>query len=520
MTSTFSKAMSNYTHTENGALSYEKACCDTYDGRSSLFFKGIRGLNLIKYYKYLEKSSKESLRDTFILVFHIRDCRGGKSERCLGREGLTWLFINFPKNFMKVAKHIPTYGRWDDLLCLFPNVLHLKNIQYVNTNWCCKINDRKFSIIKKCQEDIVSIVGRQLMEDINNMNKGEPVSLCAKWCPTENDSLDKRHKVVNILCKNIRTNPKVYRIRYLSPLRSYINIVEKLICENRWRDIDYNKVPGCAMKRLKVAFMKHTPEEFGKWISDLQNNKAKVNAKNVLPYEFIREIRKTRNCDAVAEEQWKVLEQDLKVQGKLKKSVCICDVSGSMTVSNNTVKPIDVAIALSLLISNTVDGVFKNHVISFHSTPTFHDIKSKSLYDRFREIASIPWGYNTDFQAVFDMILERAKQYKLKQKDMPEKLFVFSDMQFDTAKTGSTNFSVIKDKYSEYGYDLPQLIFWNLNGNINNFPVTISEENTIMLSGFSQSLLKNVLECKEFTTKSIIDDIIHSERYKDIYHLF
>ena len=84
--SNFAKAM-NITTTANGALSYSTPdTSNNYTGRISLFFKGVRGLSIPKLYQYLSKCAKESLLDTFLLVFHLRDCRGGKGERDLGRK--------------------------------------------------------------------------------------------------------------------------------------------------------------------------------------------------------------------------------------------------------------------------------------------------------------------------------------------------------------------------------------------------------------------------------------------------
>ena len=92
------------------------------DGRMSLFFKSVRGLEEELLHQYMSKSSEESIVDTFLIAFYIRDCRGGKGERALGRSALLWLFINHPVQFLKVLKFIPEYGRWDDVLQFFPNV--------------------------------------------------------------------------------------------------------------------------------------------------------------------------------------------------------------------------------------------------------------------------------------------------------------------------------------------------------------------------------------------------------------
>ena len=99
--SLFTKAMSNTTTTWNGAESLstpdKSGMCD---GRLSLFFKSIRGINVPLLYTYLSKSLSENVIDTFLMSFHIRDCRGGKGEREIGRRCLIWLFLNKPDAYI------------------------------------------------------------------------------------------------------------------------------------------------------------------------------------------------------------------------------------------------------------------------------------------------------------------------------------------------------------------------------------------------------------------------------------
>ena len=115
---------------------------NTHD-RIDLYFKSVRGLNVPRLYEYLRKASKENITDTFLLVFHIRDCRGGKSERELGRNGLIWLFLNYPDEFIRVAHLVAEYGRWDDIIQLWPKVLDLKSLDFVRQNWDSQVEDEK-----------------------------------------------------------------------------------------------------------------------------------------------------------------------------------------------------------------------------------------------------------------------------------------------------------------------------------------------------------------------------------------
>ena len=128
-----------------------------------------------------------------------------------------------------------------------------------------------------------------------------------------------------------------------------------------------------------------------------------------------------------------------------------------MTRKSKIQTPFDVATALGILISNTVQGTFHNHVITFHSDPSFKLLKEGTLYQRFQEIRSIPWGGSTNIQATFELILRKAKHANLSQEDMPKRIIIISDMQFNIAEgysNNKTNFERIDNKYRKSGYVL------------------------------------------------------------------
>ena len=526
MTSNFATAMASNAKTWNGAKSLSTPdISGESSGRIALFFKAVRGLNVPRLYEYLREAANENIVDTFLLVFHIRDCRGGKGERNLGRRSLIWLFLNYPGQFILVAPLIAEYGRWDDLMELWPTVLDISNSSYISENYATpNYNNNKLIELQEIQNSIVDIMVEQLKLDLNQMNEGKSVSLCAKWAPTENDSYDRKYKVVNTLCKRLGVSLKNYRKKYITPLRQYIKIVERFMCEKRWTDIEYSKVPSCAMKRLKKAFEKHAPEQFNEWKQKLQKGEVEVKAKQLYPHELIQEIRTKNMRDIVCENQWKVIENDTKTMGSLKDSIFVCDVSGSMTSWDNSTKntpsfiPMDVAIGLSLIGANTVEGVFHNHIITFSESPTFHVVKDTNLYDRYNSLRNTSWGYSTNIQATFDMILEKAEEHKLPQKDMPMKIIIVSDMQFDTASYNKkTNFQYIEQRYREYGYKRPQIIFWNVCGSSKDFPVSVNDNGTALISGFSPSIMKAIMNGKDFSPYTIMRETLDSERLAPVY---
>jgi hypothetical protein len=92
-----------------------------------------------------------------------------------------------------------------------------------------------------------------------------------------------------------------------------------------------------------------------------------------------------------------------------------------------------------------------------------------------------------------------------------------SDMEFDEATNHNLSaIDMIKLKYEEYGYELPKVIFWNIQSRNKNFPVRYNEEGTSLISGLSPSIVKSVLGDKEMTPISVMNDTINAHRYSII----
>jgi len=87
-------------------------------------------------------------------------------------------------------------------------------------------------------------------------------------------------------------------------------------------------------------------------------------------------------------------------------------------------------------------------------------------------------------------------------------------MQFDQAVSGSskTHFQQLKTKFKE----VPQIIFWNLNGNTADFPTTGEDSNVMLLSGYSPALLKMVTDAKEINPLSVLLTMLDSMRYERV----
>jgi hypothetical protein len=498
-------------------------------GRLALFFKGVRGLNIPRLYEYLEESSMESLVDTFLLCFHIRDCRDGKGERELGRVCFVWLFIHYPHEFMNIVSIIPEYGRWDDLLSFFPNVLNLTNIEYIRNNYSIpNINYKQLIVLQILQIKIIDLCSLKLNQDINLMNEGKDCSLIAKWMPTENNKLDREFGVYKTLAKNMHITPRQLRKKYLTPLREYIKIVEKFMCSGRWDEIDFNTVPSCAMKKLKNAFKKHEENRFNEWniglikgVSDLCVLKAKQLSYSY-PYEIIKEIRQKGFSDEICDAKWKVHVDEVKKLDTFSKCLCVIDTSSSMHTPDFI--PFDVATSMGILISECTQGVFKNMVCTFNKVPEFIKINSGTLFEKWNQVINIPHGGCTHlilfFKKLLDLVINTNKGENKNDMpdmpDMPECIFI---IQFNAASSFSlTNSQEIEIDimYKKLGYIRPKIIFWNVNVESTDSPVLVKDNGTCLISGFSTSILKSVLNGNISFPYNIMRDVLDGTRLKKI----
>ena len=495
-------------------------------GRLALFFKALRGLSPLHLYQHLRNSAREDVNDTIILALHLRDCRGGKGERELGRLALQWIFVNYNSAFMRVLPLIQEYGRWDDLLHFFPGALDLKDGDRLRGNFDSTITDGQLEALRVSQNDVVDVVIDRLKEDAVKMAAGEPCSLLAKWLPTEKSSMDREHSLVKTICSRMQITPKEYRKVYVSPLRTHLDVVERKMCAGDWEEINFSHVPSCAMRRLKKAFQKHDAQRYANWVESLKRGETTVKAKQLFPHELVSEVLSRRGVDDVTEEQWKVLEAEVESMGSMENTLVVADVSGSMFSGLKGAMPIAVSVALALLSANSVKGVFHNHVITFSNTPKFFVVKDGSLASRVNQVKTMEWGMNTDFCAVHRLILEQASRHNLTQEDMPACLLCVSDMQFDQATnlrghgTNTTNHDAMRQMYEEAGYTMPQLVYWNVNGATGNsdtgFPVGFNDDGVALISGFSPSILRHLLRTTDLNPYNVMRTTIDSDRYAPV----
>ena len=532
-------AVPKYTCTENGAIALDTSGSPIVD----YFMMYTRTITKEQSYEYIEKCWKISPEKTVAIIFNGRDRLKGKKEKRVSNQAMLWLRDNKPYTYMSnILTYINKYGRWKDLLniCYENEGDGMINKNYELTLFADKLRDDLCDLKSETERAAADAADAEEKDKETNVKKVS-VSLCAKWAPSENDRNDQRKhfakKLATILYgKDDDKKMEKYRKEYLVPLRKKINIIEALMCNNEWDKINYECVPGVASRRLHNVFNKHDSERYCEYLAKVRSGDAKINVTGILPHELANYYVNLRNTQDEYEEnetielQWKTIVENVKSCGILGNSLALIDLSGSMFSASNGSIPAQVAIALGIITSHCCNGMFKNKFITFSADPElvslipdelYKEYTDKgiepSLYTCFKSLIDVDYGFNTDFVKSCDMIIKYGKDNNIKDEDMPNKLFIFTDMQFDEATTDNNNenngietlYKTIVKMFKAADYTAPKFIFWNLNSSHKqSFPVNCKTEGTAMISGFSEQLLKIFMTYDEFKPELIVDEIL------------
>jgi len=478
------KKEANKTYTENGAAAYfstESSCLDLFADAGAL--RSATDEDILKrFIRAYAENPDYAMR----ILFYARDIRGGLGERRFFRVILSYLAEAHKESVIKNLEKIAEYGRFDDLLSL------------MNT---------------PCEEEMVEYIGKQLEEDIISCEKGGEVSLLAKWLPSVNASCGKTVRKAKLLAKNLGFTDEKYR-KTLSKLRAYIKIVENNLRERDYT-FDYEKQPSKALFKYRKAFARNDGERYYAFLEKTENGEAKLNTGTLMPYEIIHPFfervvsqEETRSIDAT----WNALEDF----GGKENAIAVIDGSGSMYCNTNP-RPIEVAMSLGIYFAERNKGAFANHFITFSENPRIVEIKGDDILEKVRCCASYNEVANTNIQRVFELILQTALKNRCTQNELPEKVYIISDMEFDycTEDSNMTNFEYAKKLFERHGYRLPQIVFWNVQSRQMNHPVTKNKEGVVLVSGCSPSVFKMVAGGSANPYKFMVE-ILESDRYKNI----
>ena len=489
------KKEANMTLTENGAAVLESTGSECLDLFASV--GALRRQSDMDIITRFVRAYTENPDTAMKILFFARDVRGGLGERRVFRVIFNWLADNEPASVRKNVEYVAEYGRFDDLLSLIGTA---------------------------CEKEAIEVIKKQFADDMSAAKDGHSVSLLAKWLPSVNASNEETKKLGKKMAKALGFSEAEYR-KMLSGLRAKIRIIENNLREKDYT-FDYEKQPSRAMFKYKKAFERNDAERYRAFIKAVASGAAVLHADNVAPYElvapyltggwygnsrsFMRDI--TPEEKDVLNATWASLPDF----GDSGNALAIIDTSGSMYCG---MKPMPAAVALSLglYFAEHNNGAFGNHFIEFSARPQLIEVKVETFADRLRYAASFNEIANTNLEAVFDLILNAAVKNNVPQSEMPAKLVVISDMEFDCCvnNASATNFKNAEAKFRAYGYDLPQIVFWNVASRHRQQPVTQNEQGVALVSGATPRIF-SMIAGGILSPYAFMMDVLGGERYAKI----
>lgn len=487
--------------TENGAAAYDS----TAQGALLDLFSQIGALRPRTDREIEQKFAAAFQEDKLLatkMLFYSGDIRqGGLGERRTFRVCLRWLAENHPEIVNKNIELIPYFNRFDSWFVLCGT---------------------------KCEKLMWENVAKTLAADMKAYNastatKVVPVSLLAKWMPSENTSSVKTRQMAAKAMRALHLEPRKYR-KMLSALRKHINVVERQMSAGEWGLIDYAKVPSYAMHNYGSAFAKHDHERFDAYLKSVSKGEVKINAATLYPYDLVEKYMSGgytgRHCgdcvineklDEVVEAQWKALPNYLT---KPMNAVVMADVSRSMRG-----RPMATSIGLAIYLAQRNTGLYHNQYMTFTNEPHFVNIKEgASLLENVQKVAAAGVGYSTNLEKAFQEVLNVAVANRVPANQMPKTFVVISDMEIDRYMRPGHHWDFLKvmeARYNARGYELPSIYLWNVNARKDTF--LSQSEKVYFVSGQSPSVFKQICNAVDgMTAYDLMIQTLNSHVYDKV----
>ena len=470
-----------FTRTENGAV----ALNTTGDPRLDFFGTAgsLRTADQARITRLFSEAWKADPLFATKIAFYARDVRGGLGERQTFRTLLQYMAQYHPQALRLNLDLVGVYGRYDDLYCL--------------------IEDEMWTAMKK-----------QFEEDRRNLQEGNAVSLLAKWIKTADASSEKTRKLGILTAQKLGYSVYEFK-RLVRAMRKQIGIVEALMSAGRWDEIRYSAVPSRAMMIYRKAFIKHDAERYGRFIRKAVEGEEKIHSATLYPYDIVEKvmdmgwIRCKIREDEVLEAQWRHLPDYVE---KGTNALVIADTSGSMCG-----RPMATSVGLAVYFAERNTGAYHNMFMSFSGTSRIQVLKGETLAQKIGSINMSDWQNNTNLQAAFDHVLEIAVANHISAEEMPKSLIVISDMEIDYCGDRNwTFYEKMARRYADYGYQIPNIIFWNVASRHDVFHADKSRIGVQLVSGQSASVFRQVMQCVGMTPVEAMEKTINSERYAAI----
>lgn len=471
------KNESKWTRTENGAMALNTTSDKVLDLFSTV--GALRNTTDERITTLVSEAYNENTDLTLKTLFWARDIREGAGERNVFRVAIKWLANYHPDSVSKNIQYFGEYGRYDDLYCLIGTPV---------------------------EDEMWSYVRAQLIEDMRNCTAGKSISLLAKWLKTADASSDNTRKLGIYTAKKLGLSVYIYK-RMVRKLRKHIKIVESQMCAKEWDQIQYDEIPGRASMIYRKAFKRHDEERYNAFIQKAVSGEAKIHSETLYPYDLVRQAFNRE--DMTAEAQWRQLPNYVEPGTN---AIVIADTSGSMWG-----QPICSAVGLALYFAEHNTGAYHNLWMNFSDSPAWQTVRGETLHQKINNACNAHWGMNTNAEAAFDLILSTAIENKVSATEMPKSIIIISDMEFDYCGGARwTFYDRMRAKFAAHGYEIPNVIFWNVNRRHDVFHADKNRKGVILCSGQSTTTFKSILNSINETPTEYMMRVLGGERYAAI----
>lgn len=481
----FAKAMKNEskkTFTENGATAF-----NTTDSKVLDFFSTVGALRNTDKTRMCRLFADAYNEDKLLAVktlFYGRDIREGLGERQTFRLILNYAAKRHPEAIRNNIGLIAEYGRYDDMYALVGTPL---------------------------EEDMWNYVNELLKHDYLQMMMNKPASLLAKWLKSPDTSSECSRGLGLLTAKKLNMTVREYR-KTIRALRRYLNVTEVHMTAKEWNLIKYSAVPSMAMTKYRNAFMNRDEERFSEFLNAVSEGKEKINASTLFPYDIVEKYLGMNDIkseeDSVLEAQWKALPNYVKEGSN---AIVVADTSGSMYPH-----ALSVALSLAIYFAERNTGAYHNMWMTFSSDSRVNMLKGETLHQKLESVDMSGWGWNTNLEAAFMKILDVAVKNHVPAEEMVKSLIVISDMEIDNCVGQWSFYDEMKARFENAGYEIPNVVFWNVESRHDTFHVDKDRKGVQLCSGSSASTFKTLMESIGLTPVEMMLKVLNSERYSAI----
>lgn len=496
----------NMTYTTNGAVAYSTTSSALLDMFTKLV--SYRSLDEQQIVTDWRKAFNENPRLAMRFLGYTMDIRCGAGERRFTQIVIRDLVKNGGASIAaKLVPLIGEYSRYDMLYQFRGNPTSEKAVR---------------DFLKK-----------QFAEDMANMKQHKSISLLGKWLSKPNSHSKQTRDNGLWTAKQLNMTERNYR-KALSALRKYLDVVERKMSSDNWAAIDYETVPSKANLNYNKAFLRHDTERRQAFLAALKTGEAKINASVANPCDIVNKYMNLNDrwyglpqrADDTLEGMWKALPDMIPDD---KGMLVVCDCSGSMESGiggNTNMRCIDVAMSLAIYCAEHLKGAFANKYITFSAAP--HIVRfgeNDTLCQKLVKTLACQDCSNTNLEKVFDLILKTAIDNHSPQSDLPERILIVSDGEFDSmcdannavnrygwsssrTPVDKTFMQKINQRFKNAGYEgAPLIVFWRVNCRNNLALPFKQDERGIMVSGYSTNLLKMVLSDKTNPMDALLEQL-------------